>query len=372
MLVPYLSVSLAWYLIALCKMRSQRSKRLGQHLPSDEDHLCFAVGDVSGKGVPASLFMAVTKTLFKSTSGNGGTPSEILARLNAEICRDNESCMFVTLFCAILNIRTGEVAYSSGGHNPPYYLHQEGLSPLKDAHGRALGIVEQSPYTSGRVVLSPGQALLLYTDGVTEAMDLDETLYSVQRLEPFLIGHRESSPRQMIGDLVNDVRRFAGGAEQSDDITVLALRYFGATVTMNKEVEIKLTNRLSELDGFNQNLAEFGLRHGLSPKIMHDLNLALEEILINVISYGYTDEREHEISVRLNVNNRELKAEVEDDGNAFNPLEARTPDTTQSLEERTIGGLGIHLVRKLMDSVEYRRLGNRNLLVMKKKTEFSG
>ena len=152
----------------------------------DDDHLCFAVGDVSGKGVPASLFMAVTKTLFKATAGNGGTPGEILARLNAEICRDNESCMFVTLFCGILNIRTGQVDYSNGGHNLPYYLHHGGVSPLENAGGRALGVVEQSPYASGRMVLGPGEALLLYTDGVTEAMDPSETLYSDQRLEQFL------------------------------------------------------------------------------------------------------------------------------------------------------------------------------------------
>jgi len=195
----------------------------------DDDHLCFAVGDVSGKGVPASLFMAVTKTLFKVTAGNGGTPGEILARLNAEICRDNESCMFVTFFCAILNIRTGQVDYSNGGHNLPYYLHHSGVSPLENPGGRALGLVEQSPYASGRMVLSPGEALLLYTDGVTEAMDSRETLYSDQRLERFLASNRSSSPRQIIGDLVSDVRHFAGGAPQSDDITVLALLYFGTT-----------------------------------------------------------------------------------------------------------------------------------------------
>jgi sigma-B regulation protein RsbU (phosphoserine phosphatase) len=195
----------------------------------DDDHLCFAIGDVSGKGVPASLFMAVTKTLFKATAGNGGTPGEILARLNAKICRDNESCMFVTLFCAILNIRTGQVDYSNGGHNPPYYLHHGGVSPLENAGGRALGVVEQSPYLSGRVVLGPGEALLLYTDGITEAMDSSETLYSDRRLERFLATNRSSSPRQIIGDLVSDVKHFAGGARQSDDITVLALLYFGTT-----------------------------------------------------------------------------------------------------------------------------------------------
>jgi phosphoserine phosphatase RsbU/P len=195
----------------------------------DDDHLCFAVGDVSGKGVPASLFMAVTKTLFKATAGNGGMPGEILARLNTEICRDNESCMFVTLFCGILNIRTGQVKYSNGGHNLPYYLHQSGVSVLENTGGRVLGVVEQSPYASGRMVLGPGEALLLYTDGVTEAMDPNDTLYSDQRLEQFLVRNRGSSPRQIIDDLVSDVRHFAGEAPQSDDITALALVYFGTT-----------------------------------------------------------------------------------------------------------------------------------------------
>jgi serine phosphatase RsbU (regulator of sigma subunit) len=193
----------------------------------DHDHLCFAIGDVSGKGVPASLFMAVTKTLFRSTASNGGTPGEILARLNAEICRDNESCMFVTLFCGILNIRTGQVDYSNGGHNLPYYLHQRGVSPLENFGGRALGLVMQSPYTSGQMVLRPAEALLLYTDGVTEAMNPSETLYSDQRLAEFLGTNRGSAPREIIGDLIRDVRQFAGAAPQSDDITVLALLYFG-------------------------------------------------------------------------------------------------------------------------------------------------
>jgi sigma-B regulation protein RsbU (phosphoserine phosphatase) len=195
----------------------------------DDDHLCFAVGDVSGKGVPASLFMAVTKTLFKATAGNCGTPGEILARLNTEICRDNESCMFVTLFCAILNIRTGQVDYGNGGHNLPYYLLQRSVTPLENLGGRALGLVEQSPYASGRMILAPGEALLLYTDGVTEAMNPSETLYSDQRLEQFLGTNRGSAPRQIIGDLIGDVKQFAGGAPQSDDITVLALLYFGTT-----------------------------------------------------------------------------------------------------------------------------------------------
>lgn len=330
----------------------------------DNDHLCFAIGDVSGKGVPASLFMAVTKTLLKATAGNGGTPGEILERLNAEICRDNESCMFVTLFCAILNIRTGEFDYSNGGHNLPYYLHQGGVSPLENTGGRALGIAAHSSYTSARMVLRPRDSLVLYTDGVTEAMDPDDTLYSEQRLAQFLARNHDASARQIIGDLVGDVRRFAGGAAQSDDITALALSYFGTNGS--EAAEIKLKNTLSELEKLYEALAGFARRHRLAPRVVHDLNLALEEILTNIVSYGYTDAEEHEITVRLSIQGREVRVEVEDDGRPFDPLTAPEPDTTKPLEDRTIGGLGIHLVRKLMDGVEYQRQEGKNLLVMKK------
>jgi sigma-B regulation protein RsbU (phosphoserine phosphatase) len=274
----------------------------------------------------------------------------------------------VTLFCAIVDIRTGQVDYSNGGHNLPYYLHHDGARPLQNFGGRALGLAEQSPYASGQMVLGPGEALLLYTDGVTEAMDLSETLYTDQRLAQFLGMNRGSAPRQIIGDLISDVRHFAGEAPQSDDITALALHYFGTTKKMPQHLEIKLHNKLSELNRFNQALTEFGRQHGLPDKVMHDLNLALEEILTNIISYGYTDSREHEIRVRLRAQPGEVKAEVEDDGQPFNPLETPEPDTTKPLEERTVGGVGIHLVRKLMDGLEYKRQGERNFLSMKRKT----
>lgn len=332
----------------------------------DDDHLCFAVGDVSGKGVPASLFMAVTKTLFRATAGNGGIPGEILARLNTDICRDNESCMFVTFFCGILNIRTGQVDYSNGGHNLPYYLRRDGVSPLENFGGRSLGLMEQSSYASGRMVLRPGEAVLLYTDGVTEAMNPSRTLYSDERLAQFLGTSRSSSPRQIVGDLISDVRRFAGDAPQSDDITVLALHYFGTARKMTEDVEIKVHNKLSALTSANQTLTEFGRQHRLPDNVLHDLNLVLGEILTNIISYGYTDGGEHEITVRLTVESGEMRVEVEDDGQPFNPLEAPEPDTTKPLEDRAVGGLGVHLVRKLTDGLEYQRLEGKNLLVMKK------
>ena len=135
---------------------------------------------------------------------------------------------------------------------------------------------------------------------------------------------------------------------------------------MREQVEIQLHNKVSELASANQTVTEFGQQHGLPDSVLHDFNLALGEILTNIISYGYTDSGEHEITVRLSIEPGELRVDVEDDGKPFNPLEAPEVDTTSRLEERAVGGLGVHLVRKLTDGLEYRRHEGKNLLVMKK------
>jgi Serine phosphatase RsbU, regulator of sigma subunit len=137
----------------------------------DEDRLCFAIGDVSGKGVAAALFMAVIKTLFKAIAARVQNPSDILSTVNRQICRDNDSQMFTTLFCGILNTRTGEIKYSSGGHNPPYHISRGGVQQVPQTGGRVLGLVEDSSYGWGRLVLGSGETIFLYTDGVTEALD---------------------------------------------------------------------------------------------------------------------------------------------------------------------------------------------------------
>ena len=140
---------------------------------------------------------------------------------------------------------------------------------------------------------------------------------------------------------------------------------------MSEGLEFKLNSTLSALEKLSEALTNFGRRNGLASKVVHDLNLALEEIFTNIISYGYSDNREHEIKVRLSVQPGEIRVTVEDDGRPFNPLEVPEPDTTKPLEERIVGGLGIYLVRKLMDGLEYKRQGNKNLLTIKKKTQES-
>jgi anti-sigma regulatory factor (Ser/Thr protein kinase) len=134
-------------------------------------------------------------------------------------------------------------------------------------------------------------------------------------------------------------------------------------------LEITLKNDLAELARVSQRLNEFGAHQRLGAQVLHDLNLALEEILANIISYGYADNREHEITVSLDAQPGEVRVDVEDDGRPFNPLESPEPYSGDSLDDRPVGGLGIHLVRALMDGLEYRRQGDRNLLTMKKTTQ---
>ncbi len=332
----------------------------------DDHRLCFAIGDVSGKGVPASLFMALTKTMFRATGGRQNATAEtIISRLNGEICRDNESCMFVTVFCGVLDVRSGQVEYSNAGHNLPYVLSNGVVTAVPKTGGMALGVTESVDFHAGRLLLKPGDRLVLYTDGVTEAMDKDDQLFSESRMEETLQGVNGQSSEEVIKRVVKDVHHFSAGAPQSDDITLLVLGYTGPKEAHERSLFALLRNDLAELQRLNQLVTEFAEHHGLPSELVFRVTLVLEEIITNVISHGYEDEVEHEISVRLSWQDPDMKIEVEDDGRPFNPLEAPPPDIVKPLAERQVGGLGIHLVREMMDKLEYRRENDKNLLVLK-------
>ncbi len=191
----------------------------------DEDRLGIAIGDVSGKGIPAALFMSITKTLLRVSAGKHYDPAAVLAELNKELCRENDAGMFVTLFYGVVHVRTGELAYSSGGHNPPYLLSPRGeVTMLQQTKGMALGVSEAVMYEGKRIRLRAGAGLFLYTDGVTEAMDSACNLFSEHRLEEVLRRMAERTPRELIQGVMSAVQRFTAGAEQSDDITALAIQ----------------------------------------------------------------------------------------------------------------------------------------------------
>ncbi len=190
----------------------------------DPEHYCLTVGDVSGKGVPSALYMAVTKTLLKGLTRPGRDPAEILKRVNQELCRDNEATMFVTVFLGILAVRTGVFTYSNAGHLPPI-LVRAGREPewLPLPKGLVLGGLDQSTYQSQTVLLEPGDHLVLYTDGVTEAVNGESELYSTRRLLETVRGASQESIAQRLQRLLAAVRSFAGDTPQADDITLLGV-----------------------------------------------------------------------------------------------------------------------------------------------------
>jgi sigma-B regulation protein RsbU (phosphoserine phosphatase) len=198
---------------------------------ADNGDFVFAVGDVSSKGVPASLFMAINMALLKVLVKQvGSAPAEVMNRLNDELASNNETCMFVTLFLGVVNPKTGEVRYASAGHNPPLFIHGNGdITYLEGSGDMVAGAMEGCTYREDRLTMRPGDVLLLYTDGVTEAMNAEQALYSPERLRSSVNRHCGKDPAEMIRDIRRDVDAFVGNAPQADDLTMMALRFRGNT-----------------------------------------------------------------------------------------------------------------------------------------------
>lgn len=193
----------------------------------DDDHLCFLIGDVSDKGVPAALFMARTKTLIKSVAGGRQNSAQILTAVNRELSINNDSMMFVTVFCGILKVSTGEIGYTNAGHNPPLVVRPDKVPQfLADTGDTALGIDEDLMFHAADVTLAPGDTLFMYTDGVTEAFNDRQEEFAEARLQQALSDHHTGAVSETALTVLDSVKRFAGEVPQSDDIAILALKYF--------------------------------------------------------------------------------------------------------------------------------------------------
>ena len=194
----------------------------------DDEHLCFVIGDVSGKGVPAALFMAVTKTLIKVTSSPGIAPGEILTRVNRELCQGNDSCMFVTILCGVLNTTTGEIFYANGGHNDPFILRRENEAlRLEGNRELVVGAMENTVYETRQTRLQPGESIFLYTDGVTEAVNEKGELFSDERLRTKITSLQGDPPEEVIAGVAEEVAQFSQNMPQADDITMMMIRFRG-------------------------------------------------------------------------------------------------------------------------------------------------
>ena len=335
----------------------------------DDERLCICIGDVSGKGVPAALFMAVTRTLIKSTAKNNPSPASILSHVNDELSEDNETCMFVTAFLAVLNVRSGEFLYTNAGHNPPYVKRAGGSTErLATRHGTVLGALGGQVYKEDRLRLSKEDLVLMYTDGVTEAMNLQHELFSEHKLAELMASRPLASVEEAVNLVVEEVKSFEAGTAQADDVTVLAVVFHGLEDShSSKSLDLTIPNRLTEIGRVQDRFNDFATKAAVPKELKRRINLVLDELLNNVISYAYDDELEHEIDVKVSLSVDRLVVTIEDVGIPFNPFASEPPDTTLSLEEREIGGLGTHLVPNLVDEVNYQRRTEKNVVTVVKR-----
>ncbi|OAN50048.1 SpoIIE family protein phosphatase [Magnetospirillum moscoviense] len=463
----------------------------------DRYHLGFVIGDASGKGVPAAMFISIARSLIKAVAPLSSSPGECLAFVNTMLSADNPHTLFATCFYAVLDTRDGQVAYCNAGHPPSLILRTSGeVDAIRDVSGVALGVMEGLDYETGTFQLNPGDTILLYTDGVTEAQDVVSALYDEPRLIEKLGTLGGYAPQDIIAEVHRAVEAFVGEAPQFDDITMLSLSFdrvstdleafdepdrrlmltgFKATPSvevMNMDaapppvapppaptpapppasqpaaaaapavkvirptivakpkppvtvaikkpepapqpaakpairiinkpkivaaappppapapapapapvaatplqhhdhnvLKVAISNDLAELERLAGLVDSFVERHGMPERIAFNLNLCLDELITNIISYGYSDDQHHDIHVRFVLVNGTLMTEIIDDGAEYNPFtEAPEPDLALEVDDRPIGGLGVFLVKEFMDKTEYRREDGRNVVTLWKGT----
>lgn len=334
----------------------------------DNHYLGFAVADVSGKGVPAALFMSLSLALLRTIAPVSTGPAHCLARINKQLCVDNEMSMFVTMFYGIYDASSGFLRYANAGHASPILTGVDGApQSLPRVGGVALGVVDDVDFRENCIEIPPGTTLCVYSDGVTEAINHRQEEFGEARLKDLLMATRGVSVDGILAKVLGAVDQFADNMPQADDITCLILRR--ANSRRHDTLKIVLVNQLPEILRLADAVEEFFSRHALASKLSYQLNLALDEILTNIISYGFPDGGRSEIEVDLFLDDDKIVARVLDRGRAFNPLDRPAPDLESGVGERRLGGLGVHFAKTLMDEVDYWRQSDKNCLVLVKRFE---
>lgn len=327
----------------------------------DDTHLAMVMADVSGKGVPAALFMMMSKILIQNAATSGKTPAEALMTVNNQICANNREEMFVTVWLGIVDLETGVLTAANAGHEKPIIKNPDGdFEFINDKHGFVIGGMAGLKYRDYEIKLEKGSKLFIYTDGVAEATSTEEELFGVERTVAALNSAKDGSPQEILVSVKKSVDEFVGEAPQFDDLTMLCFEYIGSD---KKEITVEATleNVERAIDFVSENTESLPF----TMKDKHMLEIAVDEIVSNVARYAY-EGGEGKVTVQFNSNDDGISITVIDSGIPYNPLEKEDPDITLSAEERGIGGYGIMIVKKVMDEVTYEYKDNQNILTMKK------
>ena len=334
-----------------------------------DEKLFFCIGDVSGKGVPASLVMAVTRSLFRTLSAHESLPNRIVTSMNESMSDMIDSNMFVTLFVGVLDLPTGRMRYCNAGHDMPILIGA-GVGMLPMGSNIPVAIMPDWKYQAQETHIFPGTTIFLFTDGLTEAEDENRALFGINRVQKVArqaMNAHEQAPQQVIQRMNDAVREFVGNAEQSDDLTMLAIQYIKQPRDVKLKRNIVLSNNVEDVPRLADFVNEVCEAMGFDMSLTMQMNLALEEAVVNVMKYAYPTGTHGDISIEAEANDERLKFTIIDRGTSFDPTATADVDTTLSVEERPIGGLGIYLVRQIMDSINYERIDSHNVLTLRKK-----
>lgn len=332
-----------------------------------DEKLFLCIGDVSGKGVPAALVMAVTRFLFRNISSHDDSPERIVTSLNEAMIDGNETNMFVTLFLGVLDLSTGHLLYCNAGHVAPLLIG-DGMGQLPCDTNIPVGLKSGWKYSLQEAVINKQTTILLYTDGLTEAQDAAGRQFGETRIMKTVrhqFDMRQHAPRQLIDALTEAVNLFAGPDEQNDDLTMLAVQY-----TRRSDVQLQraiiLTSDMSQVPRLAAFVDEVCFQAGIGAVTTAQMNLVMEEAVVNVMKYAYPSPMTGDVRVEALVDDNELRFVISDSGRPFDPTAEAEVDTSLSTGERRIGGLGIHLMRRMMDRVDYERKAGMNLLTLTK------
>ena len=330
----------------------------------DADHLAFVVADVSGKGVPAALFMVIGKTLIKDHTGLHDDLGEVFTEVNNILCASNSEEMFITAFEGVLNLKTGELRYVNAGHEIPFLCRKGGVfEPYKVRAGFVLAGMQGIRYRAGSIQLEPGDKVFQYSDGIPEAINSEKAPYGMKRLESVLAKNSEKAPSELLPLVKADVDAFVGDADQFDDITMLCIEFKGN----GRKAEISLTPDAESVKTVAEFLDTTLEAWEIPMKVVSKLQIVADEIYSNIVRYSQAKNAK----VTAVQNGTVLSLRFEDDGKPYDPTTAAEPDITASAEEREIGGLGIFMVRNMMDSMDYRYKDGHNVLTLLLATEGS-
>jgi sigma-B regulation protein RsbU (phosphoserine phosphatase) len=330
------------------------------------EKLFFCIGDVTGKGVPASLLMAVTSSQFRTISAHESKPERIMAGINESIAENNDTAMFVTLFVGVLDLPTGRLRYCNAGHDAPLLIGDVGIGLLPVESNLPVGIVSEWRYKQQDTVINPQTTIFLYTDGLTEAENVRHELFKEKRI---LKTAQQSTrqPKELISQMMATVKTFVGEAEQSDDLTMLAIQYTKQQHAVTMQRSITLDNNIEDVPQLAAFVDEVCETVGFDMSVAMSLNLAMEEAVVNVMDYAYPAGTKGKVCIEAEADDQQLSFIISDWGKPFDPTAKAEVDTTLSAEDRPIGGLGIHLVRQIMDSINYERMDGKNVLTLRKK-----